>query len=152
MDHHGLRAISSRYYREGAVRGGANAQVNLARMYLTGTGVHRNEDEGLRWMRRAAEQGLPAAQTSLGSAYQTGDGVVQDYAEALHWYESAARQGDAQAAASVRALKPLVKQRRRALPEPGRHEAHAFLAPPSERVVAMVHDDQEQSLPWTPTN
>ena len=65
--------------------------------------------EAIIWFKSAAEQGLPAAQTSLGYAYQSGDGVVQDYAMALHWYESAARQGGAQAAASVRALKPLVK-------------------------------------------
>ena len=45
-----------------AEQGVAEAQYNLGMMYYTGSGVHQDYAEALRWFRQAAEQGHAEAQ------------------------------------------------------------------------------------------
>src|ERR1700683_5476371 len=65
-----------------AQRGDAEAQSDLAFMYLHGNGVPLNYAEAARWYRTAADQSYAKAQTNLGSMYYYGEGVPQNYTEA----------------------------------------------------------------------
>jgi len=77
----------------GAARGDACDQYWVGYMYATGTGLHQDFTEAVRWFRLAAGQGNARAEYWLGSMYEDGDGVQQDWAEAVRWYRLAAEQG-----------------------------------------------------------
>jgi hypothetical protein len=81
-------------------------------MYMTGSGVRRDDEQALRWLRSAAEQGNTAAQNNLGIVYAQGRGVAVDRAEAEKWFRKAADQG---AADAVRNLDALLEGRRTAV-------------------------------------
>ena len=98
----GARSIDALRVR--AEQGDAEAQLNIAVMYVSGCGVLQDDVEAARWFRRAAEQGSAEAMTNLGVMCGTGRGVAQDGAEAVRWYRlavdwwrRAAEQGDARA-------------------------------------------------------
>ena len=76
---------------------GAEAQVLLGRMYLTGKGIPLDTGEALKWYRRAAEQNNPYAQCRLGLMYHAGQGVTQNFAQAARWFRRAAVQELAEA-------------------------------------------------------
>ncbi len=78
-----------------ARRGNADAQADLARMYVEGWGVPKDDSDGLRWARSAADQGNSRGQNTLGYAYFNGIGVAKDEVEAVKWYRKAAEQGNA---------------------------------------------------------
>jgi TPR repeat protein len=78
-----------------AQSGSPAAQFNLARMYLSGVGVPRNQVEGLKWLRKASEQGLPAAQNALGELTEKGIGTEKNPEEAAKLFANAAEKGDA---------------------------------------------------------
>jgi TPR repeat protein len=85
--------MALREFSKLAETGHANAQFNLAILYLTGNGVERDVARSVELHRKAADQKLPAAQHGLGVFYYQGIGVKQDYAEALKWFKCAASQG-----------------------------------------------------------
>lgn len=76
-----------------AVRGHAEAQMQLGICYSTGAGVGRDDAEAVRWVRKAADAGLPRAQYWLARCYFSGVGVAQDYAQAFLWGMRAKAQG-----------------------------------------------------------
>lgn len=80
-----------------AQTGAPVAQFNLAKMYLSGRGVPRNQVEGLKWLRKASEQGLPAAQNALGELTVKGIGTEKNPEEAAKLFAKAAEKGDADA-------------------------------------------------------
>ena len=83
-------------YRElapAAAGGEPMAQYNLARMYLAGEGVARDNAEGMRWLRKAAAAGIGLAQYQLGARHEWSVDVAQDYGEAARWYRMAADRG-----------------------------------------------------------
>lgn len=82
-------------FRSEAERGNAEAQRHLARMYLEGRGVERDNAEAVRWYRQAAEQGDSVSQLNLGVKYQLGEVVERSDTEAVKWYALAAEQGNA---------------------------------------------------------
>jgi TPR repeat protein len=99
-----MQAQSIDALRVRAEQGDAEAQLNIAIMYVSGCGVSQDDAEAARWFRRAAEQGSAEAMTKLGVMCGTGRGVAQDGAEAVRWYRLAAdgwrrsaEQGDASA-------------------------------------------------------
>ena len=51
----------------------ADAQFNLARMYLDGTGAPRDLRQGLNWLDLAARKGHPQAQATLGRLMFNGE-------------------------------------------------------------------------------
>ncbi|MBM3562697.1 MAG: sel1 repeat family protein [Alphaproteobacteria bacterium] len=53
--------------------GNADAQYNLARMYLEGVGVKKNLRQGVNWLELAARKGHPQAQAMLGRMMFTGE-------------------------------------------------------------------------------
>jgi TPR repeat protein len=67
--------------------GDANAQYNLARIYLDGAGsIHKDGRQAARWFYLAAEKGLPPAQALLGQMLFTGhEGVQKQRARGLMW-------------------------------------------------------------------
>ncbi len=58
-----------------AKQGDANAQNNLAMLYVNGRGVEKNSGEAVRWLQKSVDQGNASAQVNLGTLYATGDGV-----------------------------------------------------------------------------
>lgn len=76
----------------------AQAQYELALMYLEGDGVEQIDAEALKRLHLAAEQqGHPHLQVALGFLHEYGHGVVQDKTEAVRWYRLAAEHGIAEA-------------------------------------------------------
>lgn len=75
--------------------GNADAQNRLALLYMTGKGVAKDFNEGIKWMRSAADKGYAVAQLNLGLLYQAGIGVPKDPGEAAKWYRLSADQGNA---------------------------------------------------------
>jgi TPR repeat protein len=53
--------------------GAADAQYNLARMYLDGAGVKKNVRQGVNWLELAARKGHPRAQAMLGRMMFSGE-------------------------------------------------------------------------------
>ncbi|WP_241907900.1 tetratricopeptide repeat protein, partial [Vibrio splendidus] len=72
-----------------AEQGDANAQSNLALMYLDGQGVAQDDKQAVYWYRKASEQGLAFAQSELGFMYFNGQGVDQDNQQAVYWFRKA---------------------------------------------------------------
>jgi TPR repeat protein len=65
--------------------GDSNAQYNLARLYLDGTGVDRDPRQAARWFNLSAEKGNHAAQALLGQLLIAGEGVPRQRARGLMW-------------------------------------------------------------------
>ena len=75
-------------------RWNANAQYNLARLYLEGTGVARDLRQAARWFNLAAEKGHYAAQALLGHLLLNGQGVPRQRAKGLMWLTLAREAAD----------------------------------------------------------
>jgi TPR repeat protein len=75
----------------------SNAQYNLARLYMEGTGVSRDARQAARWFNLAAEKGHPPSQALLGHMLMNGQGVPRQRAKGLMWLtlarEAAAESG-----------------------------------------------------------
>ena len=62
-----------------------NAQYNLARLYLEGSGVEKDARLAARWFNLAAEKGHHASQALLGHLLINGQGVPRQRAKGLMW-------------------------------------------------------------------
>ena len=60
------------WYREGAEKGEAAAQLNLGKVYLEGRGVSQSNAEALKWLRKAAEQANPDAAALIAEGARSG--------------------------------------------------------------------------------
>ena len=65
--------------------GNAEAQYNLARMYLDGVGMPRDPRYGIRWLGLAARKGQHQAQALLGQMLFNGSGSQRQAARGLMW-------------------------------------------------------------------
>lgn len=65
--------------------GNAEAQYNLARIYLDGTGTQRDVKSGIRWLGLAARKGQHQAQALLGQMLFNGDKLHRQAARGLMW-------------------------------------------------------------------
>jgi len=63
----------------------SNAQYNLARLYMEGTGVSRDPRQAARWFNLAAEKGHYPSQALLGHMLMNGQGVPRQRAKGLMW-------------------------------------------------------------------
>jgi hypothetical protein len=70
------------------------AQFNLARLYLEGNGVDRDELQAARWFNLAAEKGHHGAQALLGRMLVNGQGVPRERARGLMWLSMAKQAAD----------------------------------------------------------
>lgn len=65
--------------------GNAEAQYDLARMYLNGVGTQRDPKYGARWLGLAAQKGQHQAQALLGQMLFNGDHLQRQAARGLMW-------------------------------------------------------------------
>lgn len=65
--------------------GNAEAQYNLARMYLDGIGMPRDPKYGIRWLGLAAQKGQHEAQALLGQMLFNGEHLQRQAARGLMW-------------------------------------------------------------------
>jgi TPR repeat protein len=73
------------------------AQATLGVIYLTGSGVERDLNEGVKWCSLGAKKTIPLAMYYLGLAYSFGDGVTKNQDYASRWIRAAADRGLASA-------------------------------------------------------
>ncbi len=90
--------------RDKALKGDAQAQLDLAQMYLYGKGAKQDHEEAIKWAEKAANQGLPAGQRIYGVMIRDGYGVPRNLTRARAWLEKAAKQGDPEAKAELAAM------------------------------------------------
>ena len=95
-------------WRPLAESGDIEAQVALAGLYLSGTGVPADPASAVRWYRLAAERGDPVAQLNLGDLYARGLGVGRDLVQAYLWLSLAIAQGRRWPAARRAQIAPLM--------------------------------------------
>lgn len=81
------------WWQRAAEQGHADAQFQLARLYVYGEGVATDKNKSAQWLEKAAGQGNAEAQYILGVAYETGDSVPKDASIAAKWFIKAAIQG-----------------------------------------------------------
>ncbi len=81
-----------------AVRGNADAQNKLGKLYFFGQNVSQNSTTAREWFEKSAAQGNADAQNNLGFLYEKAQG---DYAKAKEWYEKAAAQKHAAAQSNL---------------------------------------------------
>ncbi len=65
--------------------GNADAQYNLARLYLDGIGIPRDAKYGVRWLGLAAQKGQHQAQALLGQMLFNGVNLQRQAARGLMW-------------------------------------------------------------------
>jgi TPR repeat protein len=65
--------------------GNADAQYDLARLYLTGIGAPRDSKYGARWLGLAAQKGQHQAQAMLGQMLVNGEQLPRQPARGLMW-------------------------------------------------------------------
>jgi TPR repeat protein len=65
--------------------GNADAQYDLARLYLKGVGAPRDSKYGARWLGLAAQKGQHQAQALLGQMLFNGDQLPRQAARGLMW-------------------------------------------------------------------
>jgi TPR repeat protein len=93
------------WFRKGAERGSAKAQLNLGLALANGKGVEKNESEGLRWIDCAAQSRLPEARYAQGETYLWGQfGRAIDYKKALAVFRSCAEEGNINAQVNLGVL------------------------------------------------
>ena len=90
----GIKADPARaariYLRVASTFGHPAAHFALGVMNITGQGVKKNPQQGLKWLTAAARKRHPAAQAYLGNLYWNGTAVKKDQTRALMWYTLAA--------------------------------------------------------------
>ena len=84
--------------RAQAVRGNADAQNKLGKLYFMGQSVPQNTATAREWFEKSAAQGNADAQNNLGFLYEKAQG---DYSKARKWYEKAAAQRHAAAQSNL---------------------------------------------------
>jgi TPR repeat protein len=95
-----------------ADQGFAVAQYNLGVCYYQGTGVEKDEVEGVKWYRKAADQGFAGAQHNLGLIYAHGKGVKQDGVEAYMWALLASHGGNQKAQELIDSMQSLTAEQK----------------------------------------
>ncbi len=85
--------IDEKDLRSWADRGDADAQFELGVRMITGEGLKKNVEEGVKSVEKAAKQKHLRAQHVLGTLYEDGEGVKKDLAKAAEWYRSSAELG-----------------------------------------------------------
>lgn len=79
-----------------AQAGEAQAQLDLAQMYMQGKGTKPNDVEARKWCEKAANKGLPVAQRMYGMMLRDAYGAEsRQIPKAREWLAKAAAQGDA---------------------------------------------------------
>ena len=83
-------ATALKFYRALAEQCDARGLNGLGVMYVGGTGVPKDSQQGMRYFHEAAEQGLRLAKYNLANQYHFGWNTPKDYVLALMYYNLAA--------------------------------------------------------------
>jgi TPR repeat protein len=77
-----------------AKEGNAEAQFELAKAYLSGTGVTKDSKQGVEWLRKAAALDHPGAELALAILYMSGGAqyIPRDPKQGLEWLRKSAAQ------------------------------------------------------------
>ena len=81
-----------------AEQGDAQAQFNIASLYMDGLGVPKNPVLAATWVEKAAIQGHYLALVQIGSMYSDGVGVLQNSRRAEYFWKQAVEKGSLDAA------------------------------------------------------
>lgn len=87
------KGVDEKELRGWAERGDADAQFELGLRLITGEGVKKNLEDGVKFIEKAAKQKHLRAQHVMGTLYDDGVGVKKDLAKAAEWYRSSADLG-----------------------------------------------------------
>lgn len=82
-------------YYDGAIKGDAKKQFQLACCIEDGEGIKQDEMEAVYWYKKSAAQGYTNAEYNLALCYQDGDGTNRNKRKAQELYRKAANKGDA---------------------------------------------------------
>ena len=80
------------YFSKAAELGLVNAQLQVARCYLEGSGVGVNDSAAVQWLEKAQNGDSAEAAFLLGTCYEAGRGVNKDLAQAVKHFSQAAEQ------------------------------------------------------------
>ncbi|HEV7403624.1 MAG TPA: hypothetical protein VGO11_11880 [Chthoniobacteraceae bacterium] len=82
-----------------AEQGDAKAQDVIARMFMGGRGVTRDESTGIKWLGKSLSSSPddPDFQVTLGKMYRRDNDLKKNYAKALKLFQQAAAQGSVEA-------------------------------------------------------
>jgi len=87
--------LAMEYFSMAADEDYADAQAQIAYMYMEGLGVEVSYEQAMEWNNRAAQQNNAQGQAQIGYMYHMGLGVTQNLDEAGRWYARAVDQGHA---------------------------------------------------------
>jgi len=132
-------------YKLAADRGHYKATLNLARLYLHGTRVRRNEGRAVDLVEQALKLNAPHAFYTMGVMLKQGIGVKQDDAAALSYFRRSADLGNryGQQAAGEAMLDAFVKQ-----PEPDRSRGYAIAVQMLECALSQDFAGAGNTLGW----
>jgi TPR repeat protein len=85
---------AAKWLQKSANQGYANAQGDLATMYLTGRGVNENHKKAISLLKKSARQDYARAQYNLGKIYEDGKFTLKDNKKAIKWYKKASNSDD----------------------------------------------------------
>ena len=88
---------AARWYKLAAKQRHAVAQMALARLYYSGSGIPRNHGLVFWLTRQSAKSGLYDAQRSLGYCHYVGIGTPINREKGVFWFKAAAKNGDKEA-------------------------------------------------------
>jgi TPR repeat protein len=84
-----------------ALKGNADAMLELGERLIQGQGADTNATQGLQWIRKAADAGKANAWFDLGMIYSNGMGVALDMPKAIDCYHKGAEMGNAECQGSL---------------------------------------------------
>jgi TPR repeat protein len=84
-----------------AVKGNADAMLELGERLVQGTGVAVDAQGGMAWLQKAADGGKPEAWYSMGVIFSNGIGVTGDPLRAMAYFRKGAAFGDANCQTSL---------------------------------------------------
>ena len=85
------------WFKKSADQNNAQAQYDLAQLYLDCEEVEQDLDLAFSWLQKSADLGNPAAFMDLGYMYKYGLGVEEDYSKAIELFLIPANKGYKQA-------------------------------------------------------
>ncbi len=85
--------VDEKELRGWADRGDSDAQFELGLRLITGEGLAKKVEEGIKFIEKAAKQKHLRAQHVMGTLHEDGAGLKKDLAKAAEWYRSAADLG-----------------------------------------------------------
>ncbi len=98
------------WYTNAAEHGHAQAEYELADMYMNGDKVAKSFDTALYWYRRSASNGNAYAQAKLGHMYEHGGIIEKNPVQALRWLKLAVANGNLDAALELNELESSMTQ------------------------------------------